>query len=429
MDTIFALASAPGKAGVAVIRVSGPEAFATARELTGAAPQGRGMGLRQLRDRSGAVLDQALVLAFPGPGSFTGEDVVEFHLHGSVAAVSAVSAELSGFSGVRLAEPGEFTRRALENGKMDLAQVEGLADLIDAETEAQRTQAMRVLSGDLGRRVDSWRHDLIRASALIEAVIDFADEEVPVDVTPEVAELLDRVAADLARLSDGVGMAERIRHGFEVAIVGAPNVGKSTLLNALAGRQAAITSEYAGTTRDIIEVRMDLGGLAVTLMDTAGLREASDEVEKIGIALARERAQAADIRVFLIEEEGERLEMERQPGDIVLLSKADKRSDGAGAISGVTGQGLETLVADLTSELSKRSGRASLATRERHRVAMDRARASIDATKQVLSRGPDEYDIAAAELRHGVMALESLVGRVDVEDLLDEIFSSFCLGK
>ena len=184
MDTIFALASAPGKAGVAVIRVSGPEAFATARELTGAAPQGRGMGLRQLRDRSGAVLDQALVLAFPGPGSFTGEDVVEFHLHGSVAAVSAVSAELSGFAGVRLAEPGEFTRRALENGKMDLAQVEGLADLIDAETEAQRTQAMRVLSGDLGRRVDSWRHDLIRASALIEAVIDFADEEVPVDVTP-----------------------------------------------------------------------------------------------------------------------------------------------------------------------------------------------------------------------------------------------------
>ena len=429
MDTIFALASAPGKAGVAVIRVSGPEAFTTARELTGAAPQGRGMGLRQLRDRSGAVLDQALVLAFPGPGSFTGEDVVEFHLHGSVAAVSAVSAELSGFAGVRLAEPGEFTRRALENGKMDLAQVEGLADLIDAETEAQRTQAMRVLSGDLGRRVDSWRHDLIRASALIEAVIDFADEDVPVDVTPEVAELLDRVAVDLVRLSDGVGMAERIRHGFEVAIVGAPNVGKSTLLNALAGRQAAITSEYAGTTRDIIEVRMDLGGLAVTLMDTAGLREASDEVEKIGIALARERAQAADIRVFLIEEEGERLEMERQPGDIVLLSKADKRSDGAGAISGVTGQGLETLVADLTSELSKRSGRASLATRERHRVAMDRARASIDATKQVLSRGPDEYDIAAAELRHGVMALESVVGRVDVEDLLDEIFSSFCLGK
>lgn len=429
MDTIFALASAPGKAGVAVIRVSGPEAFATARELTGAAPQGRGMGLRQLRDRSGAVLDQALVLAFPGPGSFTGEDVVEFHLHGSVAAVSAVSAELSGFSGVRLAEPGEFTRRALENGKMDLAQVEGLADLIDAETEAQRTQAMRVLSGDLGRRVDSWRHDLIRASALIEAVIDFADEDVPVDVTPEVAELLDRVAVDLVRLSDGVGMAERIRHGFEVAIVGAPNVGKSTLLNALAGRQAAITSEYAGTTRDIIEVRMDLGGLAVTLMDTAGLREASDEVEKMGIALARERAQAADIRVFLIEDEGERLEMERQPGDIVLLSKADKRSDGAGAISGVTGQGLETLVADLTSELSKRSGRASLATRERHRVAMDRARASIDATKQVLSRGPDEYDIAAAELRHGVMALESVVGRVDVEDLLDEIFSSFCLGK
>ncbi|MCE8471849.1 50S ribosome-binding GTPase, partial [Rhodovulum sulfidophilum] len=218
--------------------------------------------------------------------SFTGEDVVEFQCHGSPATVSALLSALGCIDGLRLAEPGEFTRRALENGVLDLAQVEGLGDLLEAETEAQRRQALRVLSGALGAKVDRWREALIRAAALLEATIDFADEDVPVDVTPEVTGLLDEVAASLRSEIDGVSVAERIRDGFEVAIVGPPNAGKSTLLNHLAGREAAITSEHAGTTRDVIEVRMDLDGLPVTFLDTAGLRESADEVETIGIARA-----------------------------------------------------------------------------------------------------------------------------------------------
>ena len=315
MDTIFALASAQGKAGVAIVRVSGPLAHDACTQLCGRGVPPRGTILRVLRDEMGEPLDQALVLSFSAPNSFTGENVVEFQTHGSIAVVTAVLDSLSKINGLRLAEPGEFTRRALENGKLDLSQVEGLADLIDAETEAQRKQAHAVLSGGLGLLAERWRKDLIRAASLIEVTIDFADEDVPVDVTPEVTTLLSGVQLDLERECKGVVIAERIRHGFEVAIVGAPNVGKSTLLNALAGREAAITSEYAGTTRDVIEVRMDLGGLPVTLLDTAGLRETTDHVEGMGISLARKRAEEADMRVFLVESD-EEMDVKMQTGDI-----------------------------------------------------------------------------------------------------------------
>ncbi len=428
MDTIFALASASGKAGVAVIRVSGPAAHGAASALAGAGLARRGMAVRSLRDAAGQLLDQAVVLTFSAPASFTGEDVAEFQVHGSVAVVSAILNRLARMDGLRQAEPGEFTRRALENGKLDLAQVEGLADLIDAETEAQRRQAQALLEGELGALAERWRRDLIRAAALVEAVLDFADEEVPEDVTPEVSRCLDRVEADLRRQCEGVSITERIRAGFEVAIIGAPNVGKSTLLNALAGRKAAITSAHAGTTRDVIEVRMDLAGLPVTLLDTAGLREAQDEVEEIGIALARERAEAADLRVFLAEE-GEQLDVKMRPGDIRVLPKADLRESPEGAVSGVTGQGLDDLVERISAELSRRATGAGIATRERHRDAMNRALAAIGAARQVLARGADDYDKAAEELRSAIRALESLVGRIDVENLLDEIFASFCLGK
>lgn len=428
MDTIFALASAQGKAGVAVIRVSGPLALEAGARLCGRDLPARGTGLRILRDAAGGQLDEALVLSFTAPNSFTGENVVEFQTHGSTAVVSAVLDALRGIDGLRMAEPGEFTRRALENGNLDLAQVEGLADLIDAETEAQRKQAQVILAGGLGKLAEDWREKLIRAASLIEVTIDFADEEVPVDVTPEVSALLAGVQKDLEAETAGVKIAERIRSGFEVAIVGAPNVGKSTLLNALAGREAAITSEYAGTTRDIIEVRMDIAGLPVTLLDTAGLRDTDDHVEGIGIALARRRAEDADLRVFLAEDD-EILDVELRPGDIRLRPKADLRADADRAISGRSGQGVDALVAHVSSVLTQRTARAGIATRARHRDAMLTALENLIEAQQILQRGPEFYDIAAEEMRSAIRALEMLVGRIGVENLLDEIFSSFCLGK
>lgn len=428
MDTIFALASAPGKAGVAVIRISGSLARTAAEKLAGRSLADRGMTLAMLHDLHGQQLDEVLVLSFTAPNSFTGENIVELQAHGSTAVVAAILRTLSCIQGLRLAEPGEFTRRALENGKLDLTQVEGLADLIDAETEAQRGQAQKVLAGDLGQLVERWRSDLIRAASLIEATIDFADEDIPTDVTPEVNKLLSGVQVDLERETAGVQIAERIRVGFEVAIIGAPNVGKSTLLNALAGRQAAITSEHAGTTRDVIEVRMDLAGLPVTLLDTAGIRESADEIESLGIALARKRGQAADMRVFLVEN-GDSTPVLYQSGDLIVLSKADTRSNIVGAVSGLTGVGVDELIGQITSVLMDRTASVGLATRERHRDAMMSAQAALNSATKVLLQGPDAYDIAAEELRIGIRSLETLVGRIDVETLLDEIFASFCLGK
>ena len=428
MDTIFALATAQGRAGVAVVRISGNLAFQAGGNLAGELPKGAGRSLRLLRSSEGEVLDQALVLTFPHGSSFTGEDVVELHLHGSRAVVAAVLHELSGQSGLRLAEPGEFTRRALENECLDLAQIEGLGDLIDAETEGQRRQAMRVLSGNLGKIVEVWRQKLIRAAALLEATIDFADEEVPVDVTPEVSDLLAQVSAELETEIAGSHVAEKIRDGFEVAIVGAPNIGKSTLLNALAGREAAITSDVAGTTRDVIEVTMDLRGLPVTFLDTAGLRETEDQVEQIGVARAKERALAADLRIFLVSEEGEQPDLPVDGDDLVLVGKSDL-SSGCCGVSGKTGEGVADLVDAVSDVLGTRAQGVGIATKERHRVAMLQAQDDISAAIGGLAHGPDLYEIVAEDLRRSILALDSLVGRVDVEHILDEIFSSFCLGK
>lgn len=427
MDTIFALATSPGKAGVAVIRVSGSGAFAACRALAGSVPPPRMASLRALRDVNGALLDEAVVLCFSAGASFTGEDVAEFQYHGAPAITAALLRRLSGLEGLRLAEPGEFTRRAMENGRLDLAQVEGLADLIDAETEAQRIQAQRVLTGELGGIVERWRAGLIRAASLLEVTIDFADEDVPEDVSDEVTRILSEIGADIRRQHAGISVAERVRSGFEVAILGAPNVGKSTLLNAIAGREAAITSEIAGTTRDVIEVRLDLQGLPVTLLDTAGLRETSDVVESIGIERALSRANAADLRVFLTESDGP-VDLARE-GDIILRAKADLSGGDAGGISGKTGEGVAELLQEIGARLSMRAAAAGLATRERHRSAMDRALGSIAAAESHAAAGSVRYDLAAEELRTAVRALESLVGRIDVENLLDEIFASFCLGK
>jgi len=425
MNTIFALASAQGRAGVSVIRLSGPDAKEVAAKFVSNLPNNRVAGLRILIDDAGEPLDHALVLCFDGPRSFTGEDVVELHLHGSIAVVQSVLRVLGDSGLARLAEPGEFTRRALENGRMDLAQVEGLADLIESETEAQRKQALRVVTGHLGALVEQWRSSLIRAAALIEATIDFVDEDVPVDVTPEVRELLTGVKTDLIKEIAGSKVAERIRVGFEVAIVGAPNAGKSTLLNAMAGRDAAITSDIAGTTRDVIEVRMDLKGLPVTILDTAGLRDGQDSVEVIGINRALERAGDADLRIFLADE-NEVLPLAQLPDDIRITPKADITGSG---ISGLTGEGVSDLLDAIQQTLEQRSSQAGLATHERHRIAMQSTLIALDVVLPLVDLGPEHYDIAAEELRTAVRSLEALVGRIDVENLLDEIFSSFCLGK
>lgn len=424
MDTIYALASARGKAGVAVLRLSGPMAHAAAARLCGPLPQPRKVALRRLV-WNGDELDRALVVCFSHGHSFTGEDVVEFSLHGSIAVVRAVLAALGQIEGLRLAEPGEFTRRALENGCLDLTQVEGLADLIDAETEAQRRQALRVLSGAIGQQAEMWRQRLVRAAALIEATIDFADEEVPVDVSPEVLDLIDQVLGSLRQAILGAAAAERIRDGFEVAIVGPPNAGKSTLLNALAGREAAITSELAGTTRDVIEVRMEIAGLPVTLLDTAGIRDTGDRLEKIGIDRAVERALDADLRVFLMETHA-LSGVPAHPDDIVVPPKADLTGRG---VSGLTGQGIPELIAQIGHRLEMRSTGAGVIVRERHRQAIVRAVAALESARDEVEKGAGQSEIAADHLRRAVRALSSLVGRVDVEDLLDEIFSSFCIGK
>jgi len=429
METIYALATAPGKAGVAVIRISGPEADQVATLLAGDLP-GFGMArVRVFRDGRGVHLDSGLVVRFAAPNSFTGEDVVELQTHGSPAGIRSILTAIEATGLARMAEPGEFTRRALENDRMDLAQVEGLADLIDAETEAQRAQALRVLSGALGDLVERWRADLLRAAALLEVTIDFADEDVPVDVGPEVRELLLGVISALQTEIAGVAVAERIRDGFEVAILGAPNVGKSTLLNTLAGREAAITSEIAGTTRDVIEVRMDLRGLPVTLLDTAGLRDAGDVIEQIGIDRARARAEAADIRVFLKSEPGDNPLIELRDGDVVLQGKGDLFPDVPGGISGATGRGVQELIDNLAATLELRTARQATATHLRHKYAMQAAAASLDAAISEVEAGSNRTELAAEHLRHAIRRLDSLIGRLDVEMVLGEIFSRFCLGK
>ncbi len=424
MDTIFAQATAPGRAGVAVIRVSGPEATRACRDLCGDLPQSHLASLRTLRDVDGSVLDRGVVVYFPAGRSFTGEDVVEFQLHGSIAVVNAVNARLTAMEGTRPALPGEFTRRALDNDRMTLPEVEALADLIDSETELQRRQAQHVMGGALESAALRWRSALVEAGALVAVTIDFADEEVPVDVSPQVRDLLTGVLRDLKAEIDGFGAVERLRGGYEVAILGAPNAGKSSLLNAIARRQVALTSEIAGTTRDVIEVRVDLGGLPVTLLDTAGLRETEDRIERAGIELARARARSADLRVFLSDDGI--FPSEAGEDDLLLRSKSDLH--GARGISATTGEGIEELLETIRARLVSLLPGVGLAIRERHRDAMAGAATELHMALNAIDSA-DHTELVSHHISLACRALDELMGRVDVEDLLDTIFSSFCIGK
>ena len=427
MDTIFALASAPGKAGISIVRLSGPLAINVAEKLTKSKLKEKQPNLRVIYDSDNHFIDQALILIFRKPYSFTGENVVEFHLHGSSAVVSSVIKLLGNFKGLRSAEAGEFTRCALDNGKLDLAQVEGLADLIDAETDAQHKQAARIFNGALGEKTKEWRAKLVKAGALLVATLDFADEEVPEEVTPEVEKLINMVLSDLDKEIIGVQTAERIRSGFEVAIVGAPNLGKSTLLNYLVGRDAAITSNVSGTTRDVIEVKLDLRGLPVTILDTAGIRKSDDKVEEIGISRALERSSLSDLRIVLTEDGEYPVGLKKRDTDIICIAKDDQGN--RGGVSGKTGAGIDRLKNNMWDILNDKAQYVGIATRERHKSSMVNAKKFLGNAVVSLRDGPEYYDITAEEIRAATSALDSLIGRIGVEDVLDEVFSSFCLGK
>lgn len=432
-DTIFALSSGRLPSGVAVVRVSGPAALSAAQALLGTVPPPRMARYGVLRDPAdGSVLDRGLVLVFPGPASATGEDTVEFHLHGGRAVVARILETLGQLDGFRPADAGEFTRRAHANGKMDLAEAEGLADLIAAETEAQRRQALAQAGGLLSRAVEGWRGRLIRALALVEASVDFTDEgDVPEDLAGPAVREAAALRAELAAALADAGRGERVRDGLVVAIAGPPNAGKSTLLNRLAGREAAIVSPIPGTTRDAIEVHLDLAGQAVTLVDTAGIRETGDAVEAEGVRRARVRAGSADLVLWLSPDDAP--PPKDMPGALRVRTKADLGGMGEGgadiAVSAATGEGIDALIARIGERAaSLAGGEPALLVRARQTAGV---RAALDHLDRALlwgGQGASE-EILAEELRLAARALDSVVGRVDVEDVLDALFRTFCIGK
>ncbi|MCB1078080.1 MAG: tRNA uridine-5-carboxymethylaminomethyl(34) synthesis GTPase MnmE [Bauldia sp.] len=438
-DTIFALSSGSLPSGVGLIRVSGPKVRPVLATLIDSYPEPRKATLCSLKDGAGEEIDRGLVLFFPGPASFTGEDVAEFHVHGGRAVVAALLGRMSELDGLRPAEPGEFTRRAFVNGRMDLTEVEGLGDLVAAETEAQRRQAVRQSFGVLRQRLEGWREWLVKARALIEAELDFADEaDVPVAVSDEAWALVREVMTEIGRALDDGGRGERLRAGAEVVVTGPVNSGKSSLINALARRDVAIVSAEPGTTRDLIEVHLDVGGYPLTVVDTAGLRETDGVVEKEGIRRGRTRAGAADM-VLALDDVTIGPSFDAVAPGLVLrvgtkIDRIDSDEERArlSAIfdvltSSETGEGLDALVARLTAFARERMdpGDGGLVTRTRHRTGLETCRRALDAA---LVRSLP-LELRAEELRRATDALGRLTGRVDVEDLLDVIFRDFCIGK
>jgi tRNA modification GTPase len=451
-DTIFALSSGRPPAAIAVIRISGPRAGFALEQTVGRVPEPRRAMLARVRDPvSGEVIDEGLALWFPAPNSETGEDIAELQVHGGRAVIAAVLAALGKLEGLRPAEAGEFTRRAFENGRMDLTAVEGLADLVAAETEAQRRQAFQQLKGLLGERAEGWRQRLIEALALVEAAIDFSDEEdVPKSAMAQALERIGPLAEEIARA--GAGQGERLREGLRVAIAGPPNAGKSTLFNRLARREAAIVSPFPGTTRDVLELHLDLGGYPVTVLDTAGIREASDPVEREGVRRASEQAAGADLVLWVLEAtavgpeaiaeaqrsvalpEGSDLWFVANKMDLVPAPDRPRVESQFGPeltvhlLSSLTGAGIDELV-NAISHCAERlfSGEPALVTRVRQRGLLKETVAALRGAQSAAQEGREE--IVAEHLRLGTRALGKLLGRVDVEDILDVIFRDFCIGK
>ncbi|MDQ8028969.1 MAG: tRNA uridine-5-carboxymethylaminomethyl(34) synthesis GTPase MnmE [Brevundimonas sp.] len=433
-DTVFALATPPGRGAIAIVRLSGPGTDAALAGLGAPELKARMASLRTLT-HEGRVVDQALVLRFPGPNSYTGEDCAELHLHGGRAVVEATSKALIAL-GLRPADPGEFTRRAFENGRMDLAQAEAVADLIDAETTAQASQALGQLEGALGATYAGFRRDLLKALALVEAEIDFPDEEVPDNLARTAGPVLDGLIADLKGALADAGRGERVREGYRIVLIGETNAGKSSLFNALVAREAAIVTPIAGTTRDVLDADLIIGGYAVTLSDTAGLRDSDDPVEAEGVRRARVRAEQAELRLWVRapgDAEGVAANYAR-PDDLLIFTKAD--IDRAAApvdrealtVSTTTGEGMAALHDWIAARLARDLSGADFpaVTRERHRRRLEEALVSVEAGRRALDLAPE---MAGDDLRRAAEALARVTGAIGVEDILGEVFSTFCIGK
>jgi tRNA modification GTPase len=449
-DTIFALSSGRPPAAIAVVRISGPRARVALERLAGRVPQPRHASLARVRDpETGAIIDEALALWFPAPNSETGEDMAELQVHGGRAVIAAVLAALAKVAGLRHAEAGEFTRRAFESGRMDLTAVEGLADLVAAETEAQRRQAYQHLKGLLGERAETWRQRLIEALALVEAGIDFSDEDdVPKDMMARSLELIRPLAEEISKA--GAGQGERLREGLRVAIAGPPNAGKSTLFNRLARREAAIVSPFPGTTRDVLELHLDLGGYPVTVLDTAGIRETNDPVEREGVRRASEQAAGANLMLWVVDASASECQMLELPAikgesesttwlvanKIDLMAEEERRKiesrfgtkEVVNFVSSKTGAGVDELV-NAVARFAERffTPEPALVTRERQRAHLKETVLALQGAQRAALDGREE--IMAEQLRLATRALGKLLGRVDVEDVLDVIFRDFCIGK